>query len=243
MALLLEIPLHNGKRGDIAQRYPAYSPQPTGGPHQPQPVARDRAGKNSNQPHPHCHAVQPAGTGLCHRQPISYPLLWHQATMGSKNCGFVGSLGGSIVHVSADGYGHPGTRGCLGAQCCPGLQRAGIRHPPKAPTAAAPCSAACRDYSRAPAAFISTTPPERKKKKKKWKKQLEQLPVVNTSATICHSPLQHSGPLLECCVLLDIYSTVGRRGKAGPRPPCEAEGGNTSWGPKCLREGNRALRN
>lgn len=84
---------------------------------------------------------------------------------------------------------------------------------------------------------------QKEKKKKKWKKQLEQLPVVNTSATICHSPLQHSGPLLECCVLLDIYSTVGHRGKAGPRPPCEAEGGNTSWGPKCLREGNRALRN
>lgn len=91
----------------------------------------------------------------------------HQATAGHKNCGFLGALGGSVVRVSADRHGHPGTAGCSGAQRCPGLQRAGIRHPPKAPTAAAPSSAARGDYSRAPTALLSTAPPERKIKKKK----------------------------------------------------------------------------
>ena len=46
MPLLLGIPLRDGKRGAIAQRYPTRRPQPTGGPRQPQPVACDRAGKN-----------------------------------------------------------------------------------------------------------------------------------------------------------------------------------------------------
>lgn len=41
-------------------------------------------------------------------------------------CWFLGWFGHSHVHW----HGHPGTGGCLEAQHCPGLERAGIRHPP-----------------------------------------------------------------------------------------------------------------
>lgn len=41
-------------------------------------------------------------------------------------CWFFGWFG----HSSVDRHGHSGTGGCLGSQHCPGLERAGSRHPP-----------------------------------------------------------------------------------------------------------------
>lgn len=65
--------------------------------------------------------LQLVGSGSFRRHLVSHAL---PSTMQQKKNGaFVGSLGGLVIHVSVDWHSHPG------AQHCPGLERAGIRHP------------------------------------------------------------------------------------------------------------------
>lgn len=71
--------------------------------------------------------LQLVGSGSFCRHLVLHPLP--STRQQKKNGVFVSSLDGLVIHVSVDWHGHPGAGGCLGAQHCPGLERAGIRHP------------------------------------------------------------------------------------------------------------------
>lgn len=71
--------------------------------------------------------LQLVGSGLFCRHLVSHPLPSTKQQQREKMvfCWFLEWFGHSCV----DWHNHPGTGGCLGAQHCPGLERAGIRHP------------------------------------------------------------------------------------------------------------------
>lgn len=71
--------------------------------------------------------LQLVGSGSFRRHLVSHSLP--STKQQKKNGAFVGSLGCLVIHVSVDWHSHLGAGGRLGAQHCPGLERAGIRHP------------------------------------------------------------------------------------------------------------------
>lgn len=127
--------------------------------------------------------------------------LWHQKIAEKETTPWFCWFFWLVVHISADRHRHPGTGGCSGA---------GTGPPPLQPL----------PQLQSSHCIVSTSPPERKngKRKNNKRKQLEQLPVANNCAPICHSQLQHSGPS-RFLILLD--SVIGCRGKEGLMPTSE----------------------